>query len=537
MGMYLNSTAPYKRYKESADELYFVDKTEILNDLIPMMSKFDKYVCITRPRRFGKTVMANMIAAFFGKAYDSSDIFDRLSISESSLYHEHLNKHDVIYIDFSKVPKECNTYAEYIKRIHSGLKNDLLIEYPELSFGDKTDLGDMLSYIFETNEYKKFIFVFDEWDAVFHMSFMTEKDKNEYLLFIKSLLKDREYVELAYMTGVLPIAKYSSGSELNMFVEFKMNVMERFSESFGFTEKEVDELYERYLKIQQNPRITREGLREWYDGYHTVYGERLYNPRSVVFALKYNQLESYWTSSGPYDEIFYYVKNNIDDVRDDLALMVAGERVFADINEYAAVSMDLDTRDEIYSAMVVYGLLTYEDGEVFIPNKELMTQFANMLKKHSSLGYINRLAKESYKMLKATLAGDTETMAQILQYAHNTETPILSYNYETELSAVVNLVYLSARDRYRIEREDKAGKGYVDFIFYPVRAKDDCIILELKVDDTPENAIEQIKSKQYAYRIKGRLGELPKYSGRVLAVGIGYDRKTKEHGCMVEVLE
>ena len=187
--------------------------------------------------------------------------------------------------------------------------------------------------------------------------------------------------------------------------------------------------------------------------------------------------------------------------------------------------------------MVVYGFLSYENGKVSIPNKELMGKFTDMLQKEPSLGYVYRLAKESDRMLQATLEGDTETMTEILELVHDTETPLFHYNHETELTAVVNLAYLSARDSYRIEREDKAGKGYVDFIFYPETDRyADCIILELKVDHTPEQAIAQIKEKQYALRFKGKTGESPKYAGRILAVGISYDKKTKKHSCRVEVL-
>lgn len=165
-----------------------------------------------------------------------------------------------------------------------------------------------------------------------------------------------------------------------------------------------------------------------------------------------------------------------------------------------------------------------------------MGKFNELLMSKDSLGYIHSLAKESEKMLKATLAGDTKTMLRILKFAHDTEAPILSYNNEVELSAIVNLVYLAARDRYRVEREDKAGEGYVDFIFYPERRRADGIILELKIDSDPEDAIMQIKKKNYALRFQGKLGERPKYTGRILAVGISYSRKTKKHSCKVEVL-
>lgn len=216
--------------------------------------------------------------------------------------------------------------------------------------------------------------------------------------------------------------------------------------------------------------------------------------------------------------------------------MAAGFPVQAKVREYAASSMRLQTRDEIFSAMVVYGFLSYENGKVSIPNRELMERFDEMLQKESSLGYVNRLAKESVRMLEATLAGDTETMCEILEMAHNTEVLLLHYNNETELTAIVNLVYLAARDQYRIEREEKAGIGYVDFIFYPELDKSaDCIILELKIDHSPEEAIRQIREKQYDLRFRGYLGKESEYTGKIRAVGIGYDRKSKKHSCKVEI--
>ena len=541
MGIFLNSTAPFEAYQAVAAGKYFVDKSALLNELIPAIGTEERFFCITRPRRFGKSVAANMVAAFFGKAEEDRGVFDALQIAKSENYRKHLHKHEVIYIDFSRMPENCSSYEEYISRISISLKKDIVQEYSKIS-EIKPDTNravwDILQEIFERTKHK-FIFVIDEWDAVFHKSFITKEDKKNYLEFLRNLLKGQAYVELAYMTGVLLIAKYSSGSELNMFMEFDMAKAERFGEYFGFMDSEVDILYERYLEAIRRPAIARRDLNVWYDGYWTAAGDRIYNPRSVVYALTNNQLRNYWTSSGPYDEIFYYIKGNIADVQDDLALMVSGEGIESNMMEYAATASELNTKDQIYSAMVVYGLLTYdeEEGKVFIPNKELMDKFKELMMSNESLGYVNRLAKESARMLKATLAADTKTMAEILKFTHDTESPILSYNSEIELAAVVNLVYLAARDKYRVEREDKAGQGYVDFIFYPERRGADGLILELKVDDTPENAIRQIREKDYILRFHGKLGEKPRYTGRILAVGISYNKKTKEHFCRVEVLQ
>ena len=540
MGRLLDSRIPFESYRLMTEETYFVDKSMLLQELIPAFGAAERFYCITRPRRFGKSVAANMIAAFFGKAVDAKPIFDKLLISSSEYYLKQLNRHPVIYIDFSDLPEAPTSYQEYISRISQMLKEDLDKEFPELEIRKEEALWDILNDVFQKTG-EKFLFVMDEWDAVFHLSFMTDADRDEYLGFLKQLLKGRVYVEFAYMTGIMPIAKYSDGSELNMFVEYNMATSVRFSEFFGFREEEVDQLFERYQNTTRKPMIDRAELREWYDGYDTAGGERLYNPRSVVCALTNNQLGNYWVSSGRYDSVFSYLKHNVAGVREDLALLFAGETVPATIQEYAATSMRLETRDEIYSAMVIYGLLTYRDGFVAIPNKELMDSYAAMLKKEKSLGYLYQLANVSRKMLEATLAGDTKTMAELLQFAHNTESPIFAYNSEIELAAIVNLVYLSARDQYRVEREDKAGKGYVDFIFYPERKGADAFILELKAgtsaeEATPERAIAQIREKDYALRFCGKLGEEPRYTGRVLLVGIAYDKETKEHCCKVETL-
>lgn len=536
MGIYLNGLRAYTLFKNETAKPYFIDKSKLIEELLPLVEQGSNYVCITRPRRFGKTMAAHMITAFFSRETDSRALFAPLYVSKNEKYSAHLNQHDVIHIPFNKLPKQCRDYQQYIRRIEEQLTEDLRETYPDVSAREGEAVWDLLLRIHSGKYNARFIFVLDEWDFIFHRDFVTQQDKEDYIDFLSSLLKDQPYVELAYMTGILPIAKYSSGSELNMFLEYTMAAREKYSEYFGFTDMEVDTLYERYLKLQPKPSISREGIRLWYDGYQTISGIRLYNPRSVVGAFSDNQLGNYWTSSGPYDEIFYYIEHNIDQVRDDLARMVSGIPVTAKIQEYAATSMNLTTRDEIFSAMIVYGFLTCKDGDVSIPNKELMDKFADMIRKEPSLGYVHRLAIESRRMLDATKAGDTAAMLQILEYAHNTESPLFSYSNEAELAAIIRLVYLEAREFYQIEREDKTGIGYVDFIFYPWKKNEDCIILELKVDHSAEEAIRQIKDRGYALRFEGKLGEKTPYTGRILAVGIAYYKEDKKHSCKIEIL-
>ena len=285
MGLYLNSRVPFDSYRAIASERYFVDKTALIAELIPALGTSQRFFCLTRPRRFGKSVMANMIGAFFGKAMDSGEIFGKLQIASPEIavkleknsckgYLEYLNHYDVIYIDFSRMPENCRSYDTYINWILQDLKTDLSECFPECKIDPAHSIWNILSLVYQKTGHR-FVFVLDEWDAVFHMNFITDPDRKEYLLFLKSLLKDNIYAELVYMTGILPIAKYSEGSELNMFLEYHMATTERFSEYFGFSNLEVDRLYDIYQQTTDPVRFTRGDLRTWYDGYYTAGGERM----------------------------------------------------------------------------------------------------------------------------------------------------------------------------------------------------------------------------------------------------------------------
>ncbi len=337
MGMFLDSRVPYEFYKTVASGRYFIDKSKLIEEILPALGTEELFYCITRPRRFGKTVMANMVGTFFGRAVDSDGIFKNLEISSCERYQSYLNQYHVIYIDFSEVPRGCSAYLPYINRFQDGINQDLAAAYPDLEIEISAATWDILTAVFQKTG-DKFIFVIDEWDALFYMPFAGEEDKKAYLLFLKSLLKGKVYAEFVYMTGILPIAKHTSGSELNMFLEYDMATKIRFSEFFGFDDREVDILYQTYVENTENPEIERNDLSLWYDGYYTAGGRKLYNPRSVVCALTNNQISNYWASSGPYDEIFYYIQNNVNDLKDDVALMTAGEAVEIKLEGYGAAT-------------------------------------------------------------------------------------------------------------------------------------------------------------------------------------------------------
>lgn len=517
MTIYLNTNKPLENYKNLYRSKYFVDKSLIIGKLSEVIETSDKYICVTRPRRFGKSSVADMIGAYYSKAVDSKEIFNNLNISKVATYAEHLNKYNVINISFNNLSDKGNTYEYYIDRIRTNLKNDILEKYPEAAVEKYLSISDLLESLND-----KFIFVFDEWDYIFSNNLFQE-NQNDFLEFLRNLLKDRPYVALAYMTGVLPIKKYSSGSALNMFDEFTFLKDRTFDEYFGFTEDEVIEL------CNKNKNISFKELESWYNGYLTAKGVKVYNPRSVVKALQNNYCESYWTNTGAMDEVAEYLKYNTLEIRDDVIEMVSGAEIDIIIDEeFRAGQGAPRIKEEIYSAMIVLGFLSYNDGYLRIPNKELMKEFEKALR-DKSFGYVSEIIENSRNMLKATVKGDTKTVESILHDIHNSEIPILQYNDENSLSCVLTLAYLSARDTYRVEREEKTGKGYADFTFHPRRKNDVPFIVELKKDELPEVAINQIKEKEYVEKFR-RENE----GKKVLAVAICYDSKSKEHRCKIE---
>ena len=517
MGLYLNSNRSLKNYEELYRSDYFVDKSLIIECLNKLIGKRSKYLCITRPRRFGKTSVADMIGAYYSKAVDSKDIFDNLKISTVNGYDENLNKYNVISISFNKMPDSGKTYDDYIKMIKQSLISDIVKYYPNINPNEFFTVGDMLE---STGD--QFIFVLDEWDYIFSKELFQE-NQDDFLEFLTFLLKDKPYVLLCYMTGVLPIKRYSSGSALNMFDEFTFLKDRRFGEFFGFTTDEVSTL------CDENQYMDFEKLEVWYNGYTTANGVKIYNPRSVVKALENNYCESYWTNTGAMDEVSQYLKYNILEIRDDVIRMVAGEEIDIIINEeFRAGQGTPKTKEEIYSAMIVLGFLSYNDGYLKIPNKELMIEFEKALK-DKSFGYVSEIIENSRTMLKATVNKDTKTVEKILHDIHNSEIPILQYNDENSLSCVITLAYLSARDTYRVEREEKTGKGYADFTFHPRRKNDTAFIVELKKDEVPEVAINQIRETDYIQKFKAE-----NEGKEVLAVAICYDSKKKEYYCKIE---
>lgn len=516
MALYLNTNAAFKDFQMLRNDKYFVDKSAMIEKVNERIKTKNRFLCITKPRRFGKTSVLNMLGAYYGREYPSRKLFDSLDIGSRQNGMQHLNQYNIVRFSLNELPGQGKTYLDYIGRFEAIIRSDIREAYPQLDDREFVSLSDLL-----TATEDEFVFLLDEWDYIFSHELFQENQK-EFLEFLRDLFKDKPYVALVYMTGVLPIKKYSTGSALNMFDEYTMLNDSIFDTYFGFTENEVKMLCEKQSKLKLDE------ISEWYNGYMADDGSKLYNPRSVVLALMNGKCRSYWTRSGKMDEVLFFLKYNIGEVRDDVVGMVNELPVSMDIlEEYAAGQKPPANREEIYAAMIGYGLLAYHDGELLIPNKELMLEFQKALK-DDEFGYVAQLVRNSDEVLNATLNRKEEAIVSYLQNIHNSEIPILKYNDENSLACVVTLAYLSARNKYRVEREEKSGKGFADFIFYPRRKGMPGIIIELKADSTPEAAIEQIKEREYDQKLKAEGVE------KVLFVGINYDTTGKVHQCRIQ---
>lgn len=523
MGIYLNPRND--GFAEALRSEIYVDKTGLIACTNGLLGTEEKYICVSRPRRFGKSMALRMLAAYYNRKWDSRELFSGLKIEKDSSFEEYLNRYDVIYLnmqDFLLGAKKQDVTGYLEKRVI----RDIRKEYDILSEGQDMGLVDVLEEVYaETGE--KFIFLIDEWDCVIRERQESEELQKQYLDFLRGLLKDRPYVALAYMTGILPVKKYGKHSALNMFWEYSMTDQSMLEEYTGFTEEEVRKLCERYdMDFSQ--------MSNWYDGYVLRQFKHIYNPRSVVGALRHRLFFNYWTSTETYEALKIYMDMDFDGLRSDIIEMLGGGRIKVNTLSFQNDMRTFQSKDDVLTLLIHLGYLGYdaEKGEVFIPNKEIIGEFENAM---STGGWaeVMRVLKASAKLLEDTLQGDEEGVARGLDQAHMEVASILTYNDENSLGCAISLAYYSARKDYRIIRELPTGRGFADVVFLPLPSSGKpALVVELKYDKSADTALQQIKEKHYTKTLEG-------YSGEILLVGINYDKDSgdKTHSCVIEKIK
>lgn len=523
MGIYLNPGND--AFKESLNSEIYVDKSGLIGYTNRVLGTGRKYICVSRPRRFGKSMAANMLCAYYGRECDSKSMFDGLAVGQIPSYSQHLNQHDVIFLNvqqFMRGAESLNSLSKYIER---KVLAEIRYVYPGLISEEEHSLPDALAMIYAQDR-SGFVFIIDEWDCIFREEQKNTEGQKMYLDFLRDLLKDRTYVKLAYMTGILPIKKYGTHSALNIFDEFSMTEPKHLAEYVGFTENEVKKLCSIY-------HMDFEETQQWYDGYLLDGSIHIYNPKSIVDAMFNRKLTSYWTRTETYEALKVYIDMNFDGLKDAVTAMIGSGKCKINPDKFQNDMTSLDNKDDVLTLLVHLGYLAYDESskEVFIPNMEIAGEFRNAIEGSKGWETLADALQSSEALLEETLRFDEEAVAQRIDQVHAETTSILSYNDENSLSCVISIAYYSAKKDYMLIREFPSGKGFADIVFLPKKhSEKPALVVELKWDLSAEGAIEQIRQKRYGEILK-------EYSGNILLAGISYSRKTKHHECRIEKAE
>jgi len=537
----------YELYKGLLEEKYFVDKSNIINDFNKLINKnSEKYVCITKPRRFGKTSIAAMLVTYYSKNIDSKEIFDKLKVSkgkssdnkekknEIKQYKEFQGKYHTIYLDLSSNVFSFETLNAFISSINRKLKRDIKKLFPnsEVLKEYDDDIVYNLQNLYLEND-KKFILIIDEWDYIITSKRFTDKERKEYINFLKYLIKDHTYLVFVYMTGITAIAKELSQSTLNCFKEYTMLNDKKYYKYFGFTEEEVQEL------CSKNKNLTFEDLESWYNGYKSYDGKKIFNTWSVIHALNSDIIENYWSQTGGFNEVKRTINFDIVGVKEDILELINGNEIKIKLENYGVEDIQKESEDQVhmkeilYSKMVTFGYLTYYKGKISIPNEELREEFIKSLRNNKSdMQYIYDMIKNSDEMLEVTLHKNVKRMCEILDKSHMEKISPGDKLDHGNLKRVIDYSYFNARTKYDIEEESPCGHGRADIIFLPKeknKVNGEIIIIELKVNSTAKEAINQIHQKKYYNGLKKK-----GYYGNILLIGINYDQKKVEYSYVIE---
>lgn len=526
MGSYLNPGN--LSFRGSLRSKIYVDKSELIARTNEALCTEQKYICVSRPRRFGKSMAANMLAAYYDRSENTEELFQNLAISKDKSYQENLNQYDVIKINMQEFLSMSKTMEEMLEMLKDYLVSDFKETYGEVQFRDEKNLIQVMKDVFAYTRCP-FVILIDEWDCLFREYKQDKEAQKKYLDFLRAWLKDKDYVALAYMTGILPIKKYGSHSALNMFTEYSMTNPREMAEYFGFTEAEVKALCERFHR-------NFEETRAWYDGYElvTVDGQdrisySMYSPKSVVDAMLSGVFDNYWNQTETYEALKAYIQLNFDGLKDAVIRMLAGERVQVNTGTFSNDMTNFQGKDDVLTLLIHLGYLSYHwpDKTVTIPNKEVSQEYINAI---STMKWseVTASVEASKILLEALWNLDEKAVAEGIDKAHR-EISILQYNNENALSCTINLAFYYAREYYTIVRELPTGKGFADVCFIPrkMHFNKPAVIMELKWDKSAKGAISQIKEKQYVDALK-------EYKGNLLLVGINYEKDTKTHTCVIE---
>jgi len=523
MGIYLNPSND--NYTATTRREIFVDKTMMLSVLNQFIKTDNKYICVSRPRRFGKTIAGNMICAYYSKGCDSRSLFEPLKISKDESFESNLNRFNVIKIDVNSEYRNERDEENLLNNLQDKIVAEFSQQFPDITFKEHESVGNCILKVFDAKK-EQFVIMMDEYDVLVREN-ITSSLFTQYLNFLNGLFKSdtlRPAIALAYLTGILPVIRDKVQSKLNNFEEYTILSAGKLAEFIGFTNDEVKELCQKY-----NANYTE--IKRWYDGYSQK-GIELYNPESVVKAIVNEEIANYWSKTSTYAVISDRIQENFEGMKDDVVRMLSGESVDVNVTRYMNTMTDFLTRSDAFTYLIHLGYLAYnrEDGTCRIPNREVRQEWFNAIETNDEYKITNKIIQSSKELLAETLRKNAEAVARALDVSHIHVTSNRSYNNEDALQSAIYLSFIYALNKYTVIKEATTGKGFADVVFIPYVPNIPAMIIELKRNDCVESALKQIREKQY-------FASLEHYSGNLLFIGINYDEKQKTHTCKIVEFE
>ena len=507
----------------------YIDKSKIITELNKVFGSSLSRVCVSRPRRFGKTMVTNLIAAYYSRSVDTRPIFEKLLISQQPDWDARLNKCNVIKIDLGEFYSRYHNEGGIIKKLNERVVAEMRYEFSEVNIPADAPIADAIIYVYERTKVP-FVVIMDEYDVMVRER-VPQTEFTNYLSMLNDLFKSQgcsRAIGLAYITGIIPIVRDRVQSKLNNFREYTMLMPRDFAPYIGFTLDEVKGLCERY-------NMDYEECLRWYDGYKISEDVSICNSNSVCEALTNHKFANYWNKTGAYAAISDYIQMNFKGIKEDIATMIGGGSVPVTVDTFTNVLSDLGNKDKVFTYLIHLGYLAYSEDEdgfgyCHIPNGEIRTEWKHAMDEKEDFSTIMEMVANSRELLQATLDCDEEAVAEALADAHDYVTSAKTYNNEGSLQSAVGLAYFYATTWYTIAKEFPSGRGYADMAFIPYVPNKPAIIIELKVNTKPSVGLKQIIKKHYA-------DGLNKYKGDLYFVAISYDKETREHTCKIEKSE
>ena len=507
----------------------YIDKTGLLEYTNKVLNTKQAMICNSRPRRFGKSITADMLTAYYSKGCQSEDMFAGYRIATSPDYATHRNQYDVVHFDVQWCIGPAGGVDHVVTYIEQEIVRELQMEYPDIITGSSISLPEAMSRIYAATG-NTFIVIIDEWDVLIRDAATNQALQDAYIDFLRGMFKGVEptkYLSLAYLTGILPIKRLRTQSALNNFDEFTMLAAGSLAPYVGFTEEEVKALCVRYHREFAE-------VQRWYDGY-TLGKYHIYNPKAVVSVMLQGEFQSYWSQTGTYEMIVPLINMDFDGLRAAIIEMLSGAAIEVDVNGFQNDMVSFAGKDDVLTLLIHLGYLAYNQRTrmAWIPNEEIRQEFLYATKK-KTWNELREFENASMELLDATLDMDADAVAEGIEKIHAEYASAIQYNNENSLTSTITISYLAAVQYYfKPIREFPTGRGFADVVYIPkpeyVGAYP-LLVVELKWNQSADTAISQIKEKQYTQAVS-------EYTGDILLVGINYDKKSKEHQCMIEKVE